>query len=61
MDDATRVSYQQVRQLNGWLTNAQEEKPSRLARELHDDVGQRVASLLILPSALKRRGRPRPR
>ena len=54
-ESALRVSYEQVRQLAGRLINAQEEERSRIARELHDDVGQRVASLSIGISSLKRR------
>jgi signal transduction histidine kinase len=50
-----RVSYQQVSQLAGRLICAQEEERTRIARELHDDVGQRVASLSIGLSGLKRR------
>jgi two-component system sensor histidine kinase UhpB len=50
-----RVSYEQVRQLAGRLINAQEDERARIARELHDDVGQRVASLSIGLSSLKRR------
>ncbi|WP_167481026.1 histidine kinase [Mesorhizobium waimense] len=50
-----RVSYDQVRQLAGRLIYAQEEERTRIARELHDDVGQRVASLSIGLSSLKRR------
>jgi len=52
---ALRASYEEVRQLAGRLINAQEEERSRIARELHDDVGQRVASLSIGLSGLKRR------
>jgi signal transduction histidine kinase len=50
-----RGSYEQVRQLAGKLINAHEEERSRIARELHDDVGQKVASLSISLSSLKRR------
>ncbi|WP_192364436.1 sensor histidine kinase [Mesorhizobium mediterraneum] len=50
-----RVSYDQVRQLAGRLIYAQEQERTRIARELHDDVGQRVASLSIGLSSLKRR------
>lgn len=53
-----RVSYEQVRQLAGKLINAHEEERSRIARELHDDVGQQVASLSISLSRLKRRVSP---
>jgi signal transduction histidine kinase len=41
--------------LAGRLIYAQEEERTRIARELHDDVGQRVASLSIGLSNLKRR------
>jgi signal transduction histidine kinase len=54
-ETALRVSYEEVRKLAGRLINAQEEERSRIARELHDDVGQRVASLSIGLSSLKRR------
>ena len=50
-----RASYNQVRQLAGRLIYAQEEERTRIARELHDDVGQRVASLSIGLSSLKGR------
>jgi two-component system sensor histidine kinase UhpB len=52
---ALQVSYDEIRQLAGRLINAQEQERSRIARELHDDVGQRVASLSIGLSSLKRR------
>jgi signal transduction histidine kinase len=54
-ESALRVSYERVRQLARQLINAQEEERARIARELHDDVGQRVASLSIGLSSLKRR------
>jgi two-component system sensor histidine kinase UhpB len=54
-ESALRVSYEQVRRLNGQLIDAQEEERARIARELHDDVGQRIASLSIGLSGLKRR------
>src|SRR5262249_60206456 len=38
---------QAARELSGRLINAQEEEHSRLARELHDDVTQRLAVLAI--------------
>lgn len=54
-ESALRISYDQVRQLNGQLINAQEEERARIARQLHDDVGQRIASVSIGLSGLKRR------
>jgi two-component system sensor histidine kinase UhpB len=54
-EGALRISYEQVRRLNGQLITAQEEERTRIARELHDDVGQRIASLSIGLSGLKRR------
>lgn len=50
-----RVSYEQLRHLAGRLINAQDEERRRIARELHDDVGQRIASLSIGLSGLRRR------
>lgn len=54
-EEALRASYGRVRQLAGRLIAAQEEERTRIARELHDDVGQRVASLSIGLSGLRRR------
>jgi PAS domain S-box-containing protein len=47
--DVTEVKRheQAVQQLTGRLINAQEEERSRIARELHDDIGQRIALLSI--------------
>ena len=55
---------QAARELSGRLIDAQEEERSRLARELHDDVTQRLAVLAIdagreeriMPSAAGRQG-----
>ena len=43
--DALRVSFHEVRDLAGQLISAQEGERTRIARDLHDDIGQRVASL----------------
>jgi signal transduction histidine kinase len=40
-------SYARVRDLGARLLSAQEEERSRIARELHDDVSQRLAALKI--------------
>ena len=52
---ALRTSNQQIQRLARDLITAQEEERSRLARELHDDIGQRIASLAIGLSIIKRR------
>ncbi len=46
-EERLRASRQELRVLAGRLLNAQEEERSRLARELHDDVTQRLAMLAI--------------
>ena len=51
---ALRTSYAHIRDLAGRLITAQEAEGARIARELHDDVGQRLASLSIAVSAIKR-------
>jgi signal transduction histidine kinase len=42
-----RTSYERIRHLAARLLNAQESERSRIARELHDDIGQQVALLAI--------------
>jgi signal transduction histidine kinase len=54
-EQALRLTSDRNRELAGSLITAQEEERTRIARELHDDVGQRVASLSIALSAVKRR------
>ncbi|HMN45866.1 MAG TPA: sensor histidine kinase [Povalibacter sp.] len=51
---ALSASYTQLRNLTTRLITAQEEERTRIARDLHDDIGQRVASLSIALSRLKR-------
>jgi signal transduction histidine kinase len=42
-----RRSYERIRDLGGRLIDAQEAERSRIARELHDDVGQQVSLMAI--------------
>jgi signal transduction histidine kinase len=42
-----RASYDRIRDLGGRLLMAQEDERTRIARELHDDVGQQLALLAI--------------
>jgi signal transduction histidine kinase len=46
-DDALRESYAQVQDLAGRLISAQEGERTRIARDLHDDVGQQLAAVAI--------------
>jgi signal transduction histidine kinase len=43
--DSLRASYERVRDLGSRLLKAQEIERSRIARDLHDDIGQQVALL----------------
>ncbi len=50
-----RVTAEQNQDLSGRLINAQEEERMRIARDLHDDVSQQLASVSIMLSGLKRK------
>ena len=50
-----QASNQQISDLFGRLIAAQETERTRIARDLHDDVSQRIAGLSIMISGLKRR------
>jgi len=52
---ALRQSYEQNRDLAGRLITAQEEERTRIARDLHDDLSQQLASVSIMLSGLKRK------
>lgn len=52
--DALRRSEDQLRRLTANLLNAQEEERKRVARELHDDVNQRMAMLANEVSTLEK-------
>ncbi|HEX5122533.1 MAG TPA: ATP-binding protein [Rhodanobacteraceae bacterium] len=47
-------SSREVRELAGRLIEAQEQERSRIARDLHDDINQRLASVSIELSAIRR-------
>jgi two-component system sensor histidine kinase UhpB len=49
-----RESYGRLRGLNQALIAAREDEASRIARELHDDVGQRLAIVSIMLGRLRR-------
>jgi signal transduction histidine kinase len=51
---ALRHSHARTRSLAGRLITAQETERTRIARELHDDVSQRLATLAIGLSSLRR-------
>ena len=51
---ALKARTDQVRDLAGQLITAQEAERARIARELHDDIGQRIAAFAIAISSLKR-------
>src|SRR5688500_2708579 len=52
--DEVRRTIERVRQLAGQLISAQEEERRRIARELHDDIGQYVADVAVSMSSMKR-------
>jgi PAS domain S-box-containing protein len=54
-EEALRASYARVQELAGKLIQAQEAERSRIARELHDNVGQQLAAVSIGLSDVRRR------
>lgn len=53
-ETALRRSYARVRDLGARLLSAQDDERSRIARELHDDISQRLAVLKIDLTVLRR-------
>ena len=51
---------QEIQALSARLINAHEEERTRLARELHDDISQQIAALIIGMGNLKRKMTPQP-
>jgi len=49
-----RVSYERIRDLGSRLLNAQDTERSRIARDLHDDIGQKLAILAVDLNSLER-------
>jgi PAS domain S-box-containing protein len=54
---ALRHSHRQIQRLAGRLITAQEEERKRVARELHDDINQKLAALAISLSKMKKAAR----
>jgi signal transduction histidine kinase len=54
-EEALHESYERIQDLAGRLIVAEEAERTRIARDLHDDINQRLAGLSIALSGLKRR------
>jgi PAS domain S-box-containing protein len=54
-EEALRRSREELRELSANLQNVREAEKTRIARELHDDLGQQLTALKIDLSALERR------
>ena len=54
-EHALRQSLEQNQDLAGRLINAREDEHARIARDLHDDLGQQLAAMAIMLSGLKRK------
>jgi two-component system sensor histidine kinase UhpB len=52
---ALATNYRQLHEMSARLILAEEQERTRIARDLHDDLGQRVASMAIGLSTLRRR------
>jgi hypothetical protein len=53
-EEEARASYDEVQDLAGRLISAREGERTRITRDLHDDIGRRVASLSIALSRIQR-------
>jgi HAMP domain-containing protein len=59
-DEELRNSYRQLRDLSLYLQTAREEERTRIAREIHDELGQGLTALKMDLSWLKKRLLPEP-
>lgn len=55
MDEALRVSREQLRNLSAYLQTAREQERSRIAREIHDELGQALTALKMDVSWLSKK------
>ncbi len=53
-EDELRKSEENLRRLSGYLQNVREEERKRIAREIHDELGQQLTALKIEASLLQR-------
>jgi PAS domain S-box-containing protein len=53
-EEALRQSHNRLRQLSASLITAQEQERKRISRDLHDDMNQRLAVLLLETAALEK-------
>lgn len=54
-DDALRESREELQQLSANIQHVREEEKTRIARELHDDLGQQLAALKLEVSRIENR------
>lgn len=58
MEDRLRTSHEQLRALSSRLTTAREEERTRIAREIHDELGQRLMALKMELSSFEQQLSP---
>ncbi|WP_116138972.1 PAS domain-containing protein [Trinickia diaoshuihuensis] len=62
-DEALRTSREEMRRLSAHVQHVREEEKARIARELHDDLGQQLTALKMAASMMEygpSAGKPRP-